>query len=318
MTQKVTLVKAESPGSPEIPLNVDSSGNIGVNVESGGSGGGSGGVVQVSDGTTKTQLLAVDANGKIGVNALPSITGAVTTDVGAIISGSKLPVSIASMPSTAVTNTGLSNIDTSLNTLFTSTGIKIASWPASVGVTNTGLSNIDTSLNTLFTSTGIKVATLPAISDTVLTAVEDQTTHYLGVKDVVLTAIEDQTTHYIGVKDVAHAPITGTLQNAATGTGVGTPLTITGQKMVAIQVTSTVVGSITYDFEVSVDGTNFMTGIDAVDMLGADHLGSITQTGAGTWIYQIMCAGIAKIQCNITANGATGGTSVTVTAQAVA
>jgi len=64
MTQKVTLVKAESPGSPEIPLNVDSSGNIGVNVESGGSGGGSGGVVQVSDGTTKTQLLAVDANGK--------------------------------------------------------------------------------------------------------------------------------------------------------------------------------------------------------------------------------------------------------------
>ena len=300
MTQRVTLVKAESPGSPEIPLNVDSSGNIGVNVESGGSGGGSGGVVQVSDGTTKTQYLAVDANGKIGVNALPSITGAVTTDVGAIISGSKLPVSIASMPSTAVTNTGLSNIDTSLNTLFTSTGIKIASWPASVGVTNTGLSNIDTSLNTLFTSTGIKVATLPAISDTVLTAVEDQTTHYLGVKDV------------------AHAPITGTLQNAATGTGVGTPLTISGMKMVAIQVTSTVVGSITYDFEVSVDGTNFMTGIDATDMLGADNLGSITQTGAGTWIYQIMCAGITKIQCNITANAATGGTSVTVTGQAVA
>ena len=268
MTQRVTLVKAESPGSPEIPLNVDSSGNIGVNVESGGSGGGSGGVVQVSDGTTKTQYLAVDANGKIGVNALPSITGAVTTDVGAIISGSKLPVSIASMPSTAVTNTGLSNIDTSLNTLFTSTGIKIASWPA--------------------------------------------------ISDTVLTAVEDQTTHYLGVKDVAHAPITGTLQNAATGTGVGTPLTISGMKMVAIQVTSTVVGSITYDFEVSVDGTNFMTGIDATDMLGADNLGSITQTGAGTWIYQIMCAGITKIQCNITANAATGGTSVTVTGQAVA
>jgi hypothetical protein len=214
MTQRVTLVKAESPGSPEIPLNVDSSGNIGVNVESGGSGGGSGGVVQVSDGTTKTQLLAVDANGKIGVNALPSITGATT--------------------------------------------------------------------------------------------------------NAVLTAVEDQTTHYLATKDVGKVPITGTLQNAATGTGVGTPLTISGMKMVAIQVTSTVVGSITYDFEVSVDGTNFMTGIDAVDMLGVDNIGSISQTGAGTWIYQIMCAGIAKIQCNITANGATGGTSVTVTAQAVA
>ena len=214
MTQRVTLVKAESPGSPEIPLNVDSSGNIGVNVESGGSGGGSGGVVQVSDGTTKTQLLAVDANGKIGVNALPAITGATT--------------------------------------------------------------------------------------------------------NAVLTAVEDQTTHYLATKDVGKVPITGTLQNAATGTGVGTPLTISGMKMVAIQVTSTVVGSITYDFEVSVDGTNFMTGIDAVDMLGVDNIGSITQTGAGTWIYQIMCAGIKKIQCNITANAATGGTSVTVTAQAVA
>ena len=214
MTQRVTLVKAESPGSPEIPLNVDSSGNIGVNVESGGSGGGSGGVVQVSDGTTKTQYLAVDANGKIGVNALPSITGATT--------------------------------------------------------------------------------------------------------NAVLTAVEDQTTHYLATKDVGKVPITGTLQNAATGTGVGTPLTISGMKMVAIQVTSTVVGSITYDFEVSVDGTNFMTGIDAVDMLGVDNIGSISQTGAGTWIYQIMCAGIAKIQCNITANAATGGTSVTVTGQAVA
>jgi hypothetical protein len=214
MTQRVTLVKAESPGSPEIPLNVDSSGNIGVNVESGGSGGGSGGVVQVSDGTTKTQYLAVDANGKIGVNALPSITGATT--------------------------------------------------------------------------------------------------------NAVLTAVEDQTTHYLATKDVGKVPITGTLQNAATGTGVGTPLTISGMKMVAIQVTSTVVGSITYDFEVSVDGTNFMTGIDAVDMLGVDNIGSISQTGAGTWIYQIMCAGITKIQCNITANAATGGTSVTVTGQAVA
>lgn len=192
MTQRVTLVKAESPGSPEIPLNVDSSGNIGVNVESGGSGGGSGGVVQVSDGTTKTQYLAVDANGKIGVNALPSITGATT--------------------------------------------------------------------------------------------------------NAVLTAVEDQTTHYLATKDVGKVPITGTLQNAATGTGVGTPLTISGMKMVAIQVTSTVVGSITYDFEVSVDGTNFMTGIDAVDMLGVDNIGSISQTGAGTWIYQIMCAGITKIQ----------------------
>ena len=89
----------------------------------------------------------------------------------------------ATMPSVGVTNTGLSNIDTSLNTLFTSTGIKVATMP-SVGVTNTGLSNIDTSLNTLFTSTGIKVATLPDAANAVLTAVEDQATHYLATKGV--------------------------------------------------------------------------------------------------------------------------------------
>jgi len=259
MTQKVTLVKAESPGSPEIPLNVDSSGNIGVNVESGGSGGGSGGVVQVSDGTTKTQYLAVDANGKIGVNALPSITGATTNAVLTAVEDQ--------------TTHYLATKDLTLNTL--------------VGVGST------------VPISGSVTATLSsmAFTNTILTAVEDQRVHYLATAPVVTSA---------------------TLQSAATGTGVGTAYTITGQKMVAIQVTSTVVGAITYDFEVSVDGTNFMTGIDAVDMLGADNLGSITQTGAGTWIYQIMCAGIAKIQCNITANGATGGTSVTVTAQAVA
>jgi hypothetical protein len=170
--------------------------------------------------------------------------------------------------------------------------------------------------------TGITIAALPnvtlnsyAFTNAVLTAVEDQITHYLGVKDVILNAVEDQRVHYIAT---ASAVTSATLQSAQTSTGVGTAFTVTGQKMVAIQVTSTVVGTITYDFEVSIDGTNFQTGIDAVDMLGADNLGSITQTGAGTWIYQIMCAGITKIQCNITANAATGGTSVTVTGQAVA
>ena len=179
-------------------------------------------------------------------------------------------------------------------------------------------SNLDTSINTLFTTTGIKVATLPDASNAVLTAVKDQTgtyTHWIGVKSEVLQAIEDQRVHYIAT---APAVTSATLQSAQTSTGVGTAFTVTGMKMVAIQVTSTVVGTITYDFEASVDGANFMTGIDAVDMLGADNLGSITQTGAGTWIYQIMCAGITKIQCNITANAATGGTSVTVTGQAVA
>jgi len=216
MTQRVSLVKAESPGSPEIPLNVDSSGNIGVNVESGGSGGGSGGVVQVSDGTTKTQLLAVDANGKIGVNALPSITGATT--------------------------------------------------------------------------------------------------------NAVLTAVEDQTTHYLATKDVGKVPITGTLQNAATGTGVGTPLTITGMKVVSFQVVSAAgTTSFTIDFEASVDGTNFVPSVVVTDDTDATqaNITSVSGTASYNHIFTYICAGKAKVQANISA--ITPGTgSVTVKAIAVA
>jgi hypothetical protein len=114
---------------------------------------------------------------------------------------------------------------------------------------------------------------------------------------------------------------TATLQNAQTSTGTGTPMTVTGTKMVAFTVVSTVVGSIIYDFEVSVDGTNFTPsttgGALVTDQQGIDIIGSITQTGAGTWVYTMMCAGYAKVQCNISANAATGGTSVTVKAQAL-
>jgi len=151
MTQKVTLVKAESPGSPEIPLNVDSSGNIGVNVESGGSGGGSGGVVQVSDGTTKTQYLAVDANGKIGVNALPSITGATTNAVLTAVEDQ--------------TTHYLATKDLTLNTL--------------VGVGST------------VPISGSVTATLSsmAFTNTILTAVEDQLADYLAVREAPSTTL---------------------------------------------------------------------------------------------------------------------------------
>jgi len=109
-----------------------------------------------------------------------------------------------------------------------------------------------------------------------------------------------------------------TLQNAQTSTGVGTAMTVTGYKLVAFQIVSTVLGTIIYDFEVSVDGTNFATGALVTDHTGADVVGSVSHTGAGNWVDQMLCAGYAKVQCNITANAATGGTSVTVKGIAVA
>jgi len=109
-----------------------------------------------------------------------------------------------------------------------------------------------------------------------------------------------------------------TLQNAQTSTGVGTAMTVTGYKLVAFQIVSTVLGTIIYDFEVSVDGTNFATGALVTDHTGIDITGAISHTGAGTWVDQMLCAGYAKVQCNITANAATGGTSATVKGIAVA
>ena len=41
-----------------------------------------------------------------------------------------------------------------------------------------------------------------ATTNSILTAVEDQVTHYLAVKDIILNACEDQQTHYLGTKDV--------------------------------------------------------------------------------------------------------------------
>ena len=50
-------------------------------------------------------------------------------------------------------------------------------------------SNLDTSINTLFTSTGIKVTTLPDAANAVLTAVKDQLSDYLAVREAPSTTL---------------------------------------------------------------------------------------------------------------------------------
>jgi hypothetical protein len=195
MTQRVTLVKAESPGSPEIPLNVDSSGNIGVNVESGGSGGSVSGTVKVSDGTTATQLLAVDASGRVtAVLSSQAFTNTVLSNVAdatathwlgtkdealaGCISGNAVAIS-----NTALTDLGNCYQATATYWIATKdlTLAAMATTPINVGGT-VAVTNLDTSINTLFTSTGIKVGTLPDCANAVLTAVKDTIGHTLGVQ----------------------------------------------------------------------------------------------------------------------------------------
>ena len=152
-----------------------------------------------------------------------------------------------------------------------------------------------------------------AVADSSVVTAVGNIPQFNGVTtNTVLTAVENQRTNYLCT---APPVVTTAMQTLSTGAGTGTAMTVTGYKMAALQVTTTAT-TVTLDFEASVDGTNFMTGIDVTDATGVDYSGSISQTGAGTWVYQFMCAGVAAIQCNITANAATGGTSVTVTARA--
>jgi hypothetical protein len=70
-----------------------------------------------------------------------------------------------------------------------------------------------------------------------------------------------------------------TLQNAAAATGNGTTMNVDGFKAVAVQITGTFVGTVT--FETSLDGTNFVaTGLTPA----AGGAAASTATAVGLWI----------------------------------
>lgn len=69
-----------------------------------------------------------------------------------------------------------------------------------------------------------------------------------------------------------------TLQNAATATGNGVAMDISGYKNLALVVTGTFVGTVT--FEVSIDGTNYV-GLAMRDSDGATEAYVLTATAPG-------------------------------------
>jgi microcystin-dependent protein len=66
-------------------------------------------------------------------------------------------------------------------------GITVKTLPAITGTV--AVTNVDTPLNALFTSTGIKVTTLPDAANAVLTAVKDQLSDYLAVREAPSTTL---------------------------------------------------------------------------------------------------------------------------------
>jgi hypothetical protein len=93
-----------------------------------------------------------------------------------------------------------------------------------------------------------------------------------------------------------------TLQNAAAATGNGTVMNIDGFKAVAVQVSGTFVGTVT--FETSVDGTNFVaTGVTPA----AGGAAVSTATAPGLW--NLTPNGVTQLRVRVSAY-----TSGTITA----
>jgi hypothetical protein len=68
-----TLVGALKSGNQGQALQVDTAGNLLVNVAVGGGGGGGGGsTVNIADPTTPANKMAIDASGKVGINNFPA------------------------------------------------------------------------------------------------------------------------------------------------------------------------------------------------------------------------------------------------------
>lgn len=85
-----------------------------------------------------------------------------------------------------------------------------------------------------------------------------------------------------------------TFQSAAGATGNGTAMDVGGLAMVAVQVTGTFVGTIT--FEGTVDGTNW---VSALARSIADGATAATATAAG--VYQVPVSGLSQLRARVSA-----------------
>ena len=102
------------------------------------------------------------------------------------------------------------------------------------------------------------------------------------------------------------------------GQSYGTVMTVTGDKMLAIHVTSNagVTGTWTLSFSASIDGTNYIPTIMITNIADGGDYTSLTGAASLNAGYTLMCAGFKYVRANVSA-GITAG-SVTVFGRAVA
>jgi hypothetical protein len=221
----------------------------------------------------------------------------------------------------AATAANQATAQTSLTSIATNTAAGATA--ANQGTGNTSLATIATQTNTTKGSGVVDATTLRVVqasdgpSVTALGATTDAAATGNGsiigvlkrVRDI-LTDVWDSTLHFLKVQQQAGAVTATTMQSAATGTGNGTSLDVSGMAVAALQTAGTFVGTVT--FESSTDDSNWIA-------LSGENLatGAIVSTATVTnTVVGFRVAGIKSIRARISAY-TSGSITVTGRAQAV-
>jgi hypothetical protein len=293
MTQRITLVALDT-NNKEYPLNVDASGNLGVNV------------------TTDVGALTLGAGtayiGQAGRYRDPAPTLTST------------PLKGGGSTAGTYTQTGVNR--------FTTSPVPwgIRGW---LVVDQSGTLYLDESAdNSSWTATQTHTITVTAPAtaqafDLAPQALSSVYYRYRFVSGGSLTT-NDQTIFILKqALQTSEDRVSGYLLNAYAITGgqsYGTAMNVTGYKMLALSVVCStspaITGTATLSFEASIDGTNYVPLVDVTDITSGSDATSVTLATSLNNGYQLMCAGFKSVRINVTTGGGTG--TVTVFARAVA
>lgn len=180
-------------------------------------GGGVASSVAINDGTITTQKLAVDASGKIGINALPAITGTVTvTGVATETTLSALNTKVTACNTGAIAGTVTANAGTNLNTsaLALESGGNLATLAGKDFATETTLSALNTKVTACNTgAVVISSGTITGITNSVTVTATN-----LDIRDLAYAS--DSVTSYQGS--------TWNIGTVTTLTGITNSVAVTG------------------------------------------------------------------------------------------
>ena len=284
------------PTDPTHQATVDSSGALKVAATF------SAASVAIQDGTTASQKLAVDSNGKIGISSMPAVTAtnpSVSTD------GSAIPTSSTLIGGSDGTNLQELRVESSSNHNLR-TALYNGANEASVSAG--GALKVDNSAVTQ----PVSAASLPLPTGASTSAKQPALGTAGSASTDVLTVQGIASMTALNVSQSASSSVSGTLQNAQSGSANGSTLNVLGMSACTFVVNmSGFTGTV--NFEASSDGTNYSS--LTVVQLGTSTLTTST-TGSTTTAITTYEGSVGALQLiRARTSGASAGT-VTVTAVA--